>query len=95
MVQMEVRAATTTASNVHCSLGEIRIARNAAARPQALFGWISVHLLSPFHLLQPSIRPKLVLANIYLLLSSRSASTVFPLGCCSFHTLTCLYSDLG
>ena len=71
------------------------IARTAAARPQALLGRISLHLLSPFRLLQPSVRPKLVLANIYLLLSSRSASTVFPLGCCSIHTLTCLSSDFG
>ena len=63
--------------------------------PKLCWGWISVHLSSPFRLLQPSAGPKLTPAKIYLLCSSRSASTVFPLGCCSIYTLTCLSSDFG
>ena len=53
------------------------------------------HLSSPFRLLQPSVGPKLVPAKIYLLCSSKNASTVFPVGCCSIYTLTCFSSDFG
>jgi len=63
--------------------------------PKLCWGGISGSLSRTFRLLQPSVRPKLVPVKIYLLCSSRSASTVFPLGCCSIYTLTCLSSDYG
>ena len=58
------------------------------------------HLLSPFHLLQPSVICNPVLGpSSYLPRSTfsaaQSASTMFLLGCCSIYTLTSLSSDFG
>ena len=90
------RAAIVAASNVHSSLGESNlIAQTAAMRPQTLLGldlWVTSRVL--FVSFNPVLGPSSYLPRSTFS-AAQSASTVFPVGCCSIYTLTCLSSDFG